>query len=78
MLSSLGFQEIDIARKERSNEIIRSWNVGPGAEHRVFSAYVRAIKPLLDCCTRWRTRMQVMTRPSHLKRSPRNKTDRRL
>jgi hypothetical protein len=48
MLSSLGFHEIDIARKERSDEIIRSWNAGQGAEHRVFSAYVRAIKPLLD------------------------------
>jgi hypothetical protein len=48
MLSSLGFQEVEIARKERSDEIIRSWNVGQGAEHRVFSAYVRALKPLLD------------------------------
>jgi hypothetical protein len=48
MLSSLGFHEIDIVRKERSDEIIRSWNAGQGAEHRVFSAYVRAIKPLLD------------------------------
>lgn len=48
MLSSLGFHEIDITRKERSDEIIRSWNVGLGAEHMVFSAYVHAIKPLLE------------------------------
>jgi hypothetical protein len=48
MLSSLGFQEVDIARKERSDEIIRSWNVVQDAEHRVFSAYVRAIKPFLE------------------------------
>lgn len=48
MLSSLGFQEIGIARKERSDGIIRAWNVGQRAEHTVFSAYIRAIKPIRD------------------------------
>jgi hypothetical protein len=47
ILSSLGFQDIDIARKERSDEIIRAWNVGQGAETAVFSAYIRATKPFL-------------------------------
>jgi hypothetical protein len=44
----LGLQQIDIPRKDQSDQIIRIWIVGQGAEHRVFSAYVRAIKPLLD------------------------------
>lgn len=46
MLSSLGFEDVRIDRKERSDEIIRAWNVGPGAETAVFSAYVCATKPL--------------------------------
>ncbi|MGD8543407.1 MAG: hypothetical protein PVI27_03305 [Desulfobacteraceae bacterium] len=46
MLSSLGFENIHIDRKERSDEIIRAWNVGPGAETAVFSAYVCATRPL--------------------------------
>jgi hypothetical protein len=48
ILSSLGFQEIAIARKDQSAQIIRAWNVGPGAENTVFSAYIRATKPLRD------------------------------
>ncbi|MGB8720657.1 MAG: hypothetical protein WCD46_15230 [Desulfobacterales bacterium] len=48
ILSSLGFQEIAIARKVQSEQIIRAWNVGQGAENKVFSAYIRATKPLRD------------------------------
>jgi hypothetical protein len=46
MLSNLGFQEIDIRTKDQSDEIIRGWNIGQGAEKVVFSAYIKAIKPL--------------------------------
>jgi hypothetical protein len=46
ILSRLGFRDIDIVPKERSDEIIRAWNVGPGVETIVFSAYIRATKPM--------------------------------
>jgi hypothetical protein len=45
ILSSLGFVEIDIVRKEKSEQIIQAWNVADGAENVVFSAYVHARKP---------------------------------
>jgi len=45
ILSDLGFQEIRITRKERSEEIIRAWNVAESAEKVVFSAYIQAVKP---------------------------------
>jgi hypothetical protein len=43
ILSSLGFQNISITRKDQSKEIIQSWNIG-GAENIIFSAYIRAVK----------------------------------
>jgi hypothetical protein len=46
ILSGLGFQEITITRKENSAQIIQAWNVGPGVESMVFSAYISAAKPL--------------------------------
>ena len=46
ILSDLGFQNIVITHKEQSEEIIREWRVAEGAEKVVFSAYVRAVKPL--------------------------------
>jgi hypothetical protein len=46
ILSSQGFQEIAIDRKENSEQIIQAWNVGQGAENVVFSAYIRGTKPL--------------------------------
>jgi len=45
ILSDLGFQGIAITDKTRSEEIIREWNVGEGAEKVVFSAYIEAAKP---------------------------------
>ena len=45
ILSAAGFQGIDIVPKEQSDEIIKGWNVGEGAEKAVFSAYIRAHKP---------------------------------
>jgi N-acetylglutamate synthase-like GNAT family acetyltransferase len=45
ILSDLGFQQIEINRKEQSEEIIRGWNVAESAEKVVFSAYVQALKP---------------------------------
>jgi hypothetical protein len=44
ILSGLGFQQIAIRQKERSEEIIRGWNVAEGAENLVFSAYIQAVK----------------------------------
>jgi arsenite methyltransferase len=45
ILSNLGFQEINIRHKDQSEEIIREWHVGEGAEKVVFSAYIQAVKP---------------------------------
>ena len=42
----MGFQEIAITPKEKSEDIIRGWNVGEGAEKVVFSAYIEAVKPV--------------------------------
>ena len=46
MLSDLGFKDIIINCKENSEEIIKGWKVGEGAEKVVFSAYIQAVKPL--------------------------------
>ncbi len=48
ILVSLGFQDIAITPKKNSNEIIQSWNIGTGSENVVFSAYIKAVKPLND------------------------------
>jgi hypothetical protein len=45
ILSDLGFREIAITPKERSEEIIRQWNIAQDAEKVVFSAYIEAFKP---------------------------------
>jgi len=45
ILSKLGFQNVTITPKERSQEIIRQWNAGEDAENVVFSAYIEAIRP---------------------------------
>jgi hypothetical protein len=45
ILSDLGFQDVTITPKDRSEKIIRDWNVGEGAENVVFSAYIKAVKP---------------------------------
>jgi hypothetical protein len=45
MLQEAGFTNITIKDKEKSDEIIRSWNFGEGVENMVFSAYVQARKP---------------------------------
>jgi hypothetical protein len=45
ILSNLGFQNITITPKEQSEEIIRGWNLGEGAERFAFSAYIQAVKP---------------------------------
>ena len=37
--------DISISRKDNSEDIIRSWNVGGGSEEMVFSGYVHARKP---------------------------------
>jgi hypothetical protein len=47
ILSELGFQNISIQRKNQSDKIIKSWNVGEGAESVVFSAYIQAVKPII-------------------------------
>ena len=41
-LSDAGFQGIEIVPKERSDEIIKGWNVSEDAEKAVFSAYIKA------------------------------------
>jgi DNA-binding transcriptional ArsR family regulator len=45
ILAGLNFEDISITRKDNSEEIIKSWNIGRGTEHIVFSAYIRARKP---------------------------------
>jgi hypothetical protein len=46
MLEKVGFGDIIITEKEKSDEIIKGWNFGEGVEHMVFSAYIKAKKPL--------------------------------
>jgi len=46
ILSGLGFEAISITRKDNSEKIIKSWNLGKGVENIAFSAYIRADKPL--------------------------------
>lgn len=45
ILSDLGFKEISINSKEKSEEIIREWAISKSAEKVVFSAYINAVKP---------------------------------
>jgi len=45
ILAGVGFQAIAVTDKTRSEEIIREWHVGEGAEKVVFSAYIEAAKP---------------------------------
>jgi len=45
ILEKVGFGDILITEKEKSDEIIKGWNFGEGVEHMVFSAYIRAKKP---------------------------------
>jgi len=45
MLGAAGFSDITIKDKEKSDEIIKGWNLGEGVEHMVFSAYIQAKKP---------------------------------
>lgn len=46
ILISLNFEGISITKKDNSEEIIKSWNIEEGLEHIVFSAYIKARKPL--------------------------------
>jgi len=46
MLEAVGFSDITIRDKEKSDEIIKGWNFGEGVEKMVFSAYVQARKAL--------------------------------
>ena len=45
MLEKAGFTNIVIRDKEKSDDIIKSWNFGEGVEKMVFSAYIKALKP---------------------------------
>jgi len=46
MLEAVEFTKIIIKDKEKSDEIIKGWNFGGGVENMVFSAYIKAQKPL--------------------------------
>jgi len=46
MLKMAGFANIVIRDKKKSDEIIKGWNFGEGVENMVFSAYIKAQKPL--------------------------------
>jgi hypothetical protein len=45
IFTDLGFKEISIDSKEKSEEIIREWAISKSAEKIVFSAYIKAVKP---------------------------------
>ena len=45
MLEVAGFTDLAIRHKEKSDEIIKTWNFGEGVENMVFSAYILARKP---------------------------------
>lgn len=46
ILEKAGFVEIVIQNKDNSDEIIKSWNFGEDVEKMVFSAYIKAEKPI--------------------------------
>lgn len=46
ILGKTGFTDIRFVDKQNSDEIIRSWNFGEGVEKMVFSAYIKAAKPV--------------------------------
>lgn len=46
ILGKTGFTDIRFVDKQNSDEIIRSWNFGKGVEKMVFSAYIKAAKPV--------------------------------
>jgi len=46
ILRKSGFTDILIEDKENSEEIIKGWNFGEGVERMVFSAYIKARKPV--------------------------------
>jgi arsenite methyltransferase len=46
ILRKSGFTDIVIQNKDNSDDIIRSWNFGEGVERMVFSAYIKATKPV--------------------------------
>ncbi|MFC1489200.1 hypothetical protein ACFL6B_05080 [Thermodesulfobacteriota bacterium] len=48
ILDELGFETVTITQKDRSDEIIKGWNLGVGTERMVFSAYITARKPHPD------------------------------
>jgi hypothetical protein len=45
MVESIGFEDVEILPKEASEEIIRSWNLGPGTEKAAIAADIVAIRP---------------------------------
>lgn len=45
ILEEAGFTDITIEEKDKSDEIIKSWNFGEGVEKMVVSAYIKAKKP---------------------------------
>jgi hypothetical protein len=45
ILSNLGFVDIDIVPKEKSEQIIQAWNVAQDMEIFVFSGYTHAREP---------------------------------
>jgi hypothetical protein len=48
MLEAAGFRDVEIVPKESSEEIIRSWNLGEGAEKAAMAADVLAMRPLIE------------------------------
>ncbi len=46
ILNNVGFEDITITKKDNSEDIIKGWNVASGAENMVFSAYIKAVKPV--------------------------------
>lgn len=49
MLEVAGFEDVVIVPKENSEEIIRSWNLGVGAEKSAMAADIRAARPNVNC-----------------------------
>lgn len=46
IMTKAGFVDITVEDKKNSDEIIKGWNFGEGVEKMVFSAYIKAFKPL--------------------------------
>jgi ArsR family transcriptional regulator len=65
ILTALSFEDISITKKDNTDEIIKSWDIGAGTEHIVYSAYIIARKPTGKKGT-WETNSEAVKALGHV------------